>query len=107
MAVYVIVQYNDGFLPDILLLTQATICVWFDDTMIVYYYYPFNYVLHCRVFFLFGCVWWACMAINVSVQYNNGGLLPDILLLTQGYYISFNTKHLNRESLLPKPPKTC
>ena len=26
-----------------------------------------------------------CMAINVSVQYN-GGLLPDIILLTQCYY---------------------
>ena len=25
------------------------------------------------------------MAINVSVQ-NNGGSLPDIILLTQGYY---------------------
>ena len=25
------------------------------------------------------------MAINVSVQYS-GGLLPDIILLTQGYY---------------------
>ena len=25
------------------------------------------------------------MAINVSVQYN-GGLLPDIIVLTQGYY---------------------
>ena len=25
------------------------------------------------------------MAINVSVQYN-GGSLPDIILLTQGYY---------------------
>ena len=25
------------------------------------------------------------MAINVSVQYN-GGLLPDIILLAQGYY---------------------
>ena len=25
------------------------------------------------------------MAINISVQYN-GGLLPDIILLTQGYY---------------------
>ena len=29
--------------------------------------------------------WCPCMAINVSVQYN-GGLLPDIILLTQGYY---------------------
>ena len=27
------------------------------------------------------------MAINISsVQYNNGGLLPDIVLLTPGYY---------------------
>ena len=25
------------------------------------------------------------MAINISVQYN-GGLLPDIILMTQGYY---------------------
>ena len=25
------------------------------------------------------------MAININVQYN-GGLLPDIILLTQGYY---------------------
>ena len=26
------------------------------------------------------------MVINLSVQYNSGGLLPDIILLTQGYY---------------------
>ena len=25
------------------------------------------------------------MAINISVQYN-GGLLPDVILLTRGYY---------------------
>ena len=25
------------------------------------------------------------MAINISVQFN-GGLLPDIIMLTQGYY---------------------
>ena len=25
------------------------------------------------------------MAINVNVQYNNGGFLPDIILLTQCY----------------------
>ena len=30
--------------------------------------------------------WCPCMAINVNVQYNNGGLLPDIILLTQCYY---------------------
>ena len=32
--------------------------------------------------------WCPYMAINVSVQYN-GGLLPDIILLTQGYYITW------------------
>ena len=26
------------------------------------------------------------MVINISVHYNSGGLLPDIILLTQGYY---------------------
>ena len=80
MANDVIVQYNGGFLPDILLLTQVPIAVWLDGTIIVYYHYPFNYVPHC----LLSCfVRWACMAINISVQYN-GGLLPDIILLTQG-----------------------
>ena len=29
--------------------------------------------------------WCPCMAINVRVQYN-GGLLPDIILLTQCYH---------------------
>ena len=61
-VINVIVKYNGGFLPDILMLTQ------------VYYYYPLNYVLHCLSFCF---VWRPCMAINVSVQYN-GGLFPDI-----------------------------
>ena len=39
-------------------------------------------VLHCLLFLLF--FWCPCMAINVIVQYN-GGLLPDIILLTQCY----------------------
>ena len=39
-----------------------------------------------RCFFLFFVfVWCPCMAMNVSVQYN-GGLLPNIILLTQCYY---------------------
>ena len=50
MVINVIVQCNDGFSPDILLLTQAPILVWFDGTIIVYYYYPFNYVLQCLMF---------------------------------------------------------
>ena len=83
MAINVIVQYNGGFLPDIfLLLTQAPIFVWLDGTIIVYYYYPLETMyLQCLTFCY---VWWLCMAINISVQYN-GGLLPDIILLTQGY----------------------
>ena len=48
----------------------------------------FNYVLRsfCFAFvvFLF-FVWCPCMAINVSVQHNDG-LLPGIILLTQCYY---------------------
>ena len=41
---------------------------------------PRNYLYIFSLFF-----WCPCMAINVSVQYN-GGLLPDIILLTQSYY---------------------
>ena len=36
MAVYGIVQYTRGFLPDILLFTQAPILVWFDGTIILF-----------------------------------------------------------------------
>ena len=57
MANNVFAQYNGGFLPDILLLTQAPI-VWFDGIIVAYYY---------------------------CVQYDVG-LLPDIILLTQCYY---------------------
>ena len=39
-------------------------------------------VLHCLLFLM--CFWCPYMAINVNVQYN-GGLLPDIILLTQCY----------------------
>ena len=40
----------------------------------------------CTTLFLFLLFFWCPgMAINVSVQYN-GGLLPDIILLTQCYY---------------------
>ena len=79
MVINLNVQYSDGFLTNILLLTQAPVVVWFgDDSIFVYYYYPFNYVLHCL---LFCFVWWSCMAINASVLYNDG-FLPAIVLLT-------------------------
>ena len=35
--------------------------------------------------YMLGYDWWLCMVINISVQYG-GGLLPDIILLTQCYY---------------------
>ena len=42
--------------------------------------------------FLFSLFFWGlCMAIIVSVQYN-GGLLPDIILLTQCYYYYRGTR---------------
>ena len=41
-------------------------------------------VLHCFCLFLL-FVWCPCKAINLSVQYN-GGILPDIILLTHCYY---------------------
>ena len=50
MSINFIVQYNGGFLPDILLLTQAPISVSFDDTIIVYYHYPLKYILLCLLF---------------------------------------------------------
>ena len=58
----------------------------------VYYYCP----VLCTTLFLFLFLlflWCPYTAINVSVQYN-GGLLPDIILLTQCYY--------HRETRLPK-----
>ena len=52
MAIDMRVQYNDGLLPDIILLTQAPIVVWLDGTtIVVYYHHPFNYVLqYCPLF---------------------------------------------------------
>ena len=52
-------------------------------TIIAYHHYPLHYVLHQCLLFCY--VWWLCMASNINVQHN-GGLLPDIILLTQGYY---------------------
>ena len=43
-------QCNGGFLPDILLLIQAAIVVWFDGIIIVYYHGVFNYALFCLLF---------------------------------------------------------
>ena len=50
MTINLIVYYNGVFLPDILLLTQAHIVVWFDGIFIVYFCYLLYYVLHCNLF---------------------------------------------------------
>ena len=44
----------------------------------------FNYVQYCTMLFFLVLVWCPSMAINLSVQYD-GGLLPDIILLTKCY----------------------
>ena len=81
MAIIDTVQYTSGFFPPyIFLFTQASILVWLDGTIIGIS----TMILRTTVGML-GYDWWLCMVINISVQYN-GGLLPDIILLTQGYY---------------------
>ena len=52
----IVVQYNGGSLPAILLLTQAPIFVWFDGIIIVYYYYLLNYVLRTTLFYVLLCL---------------------------------------------------
>ena len=88
------VQYNGGFLPDIILLTQSYLRGTRLNTMhglCTCNLYNSILLLHCLMvyyivsglFLLFS--WCPCMASNVSVQYNVG-FLPDIILLTQCYY---------------------
>ena len=78
----IIVQYTSGFLPYILLFTpKAPIVVWFEGTIIDIS----TILLQCTPVVMLGYDCWLCMVINICVQYN-GGFLPDIILLTQGYY---------------------
>ena len=84
MAINGIVQYTSGFLPYILLFTQVPILVRFGGTIVDIS----TILLQCTnntTVVMLGYDWWLCMVINISVQYN-GGFLPDIIVLTQGYY---------------------
>ena len=89
MAINVNVQYNGGLLPDILLLTYGYYH-WGTrlNTMFWLCMYNINNTISREYYTVFGLflmfLWCPCMAINVNVQ-NNGGLLPDIILLTQSY----------------------
>ena len=53
----------------------GTIIVLYIITTLSTMYYSVSYYVR-----------WLCMAINISVQYN-GGLLPDSIMLTQGYHM--------------------
>ena len=75
MILYSILMY-------ILLFTQAPIPVCLDGTIVDS---STILVTPCITVVVLGYDWWLCMVINISVQYS-GGLLPDIILLTQGYY---------------------
>ena len=77
MAINVFVQYDGGFLIDILPSTQAPIFVWFDGTVIVYYctLLSMYYIVSCYV-------WWLCMAINL--------ISNSILLLLPGLMMYYN-----------------
>ena len=55
-------------------------------------------VYYIVLFLLF--FWCPCMAINVSVQYD-GGLLPDIILLTQCYLFFHRGEVLYLQPLIP------
>ena len=46
--------------------------------------------------------WRPCMAVNVSVQYN-GGLLPNIILLTQLLFPTWNPFKCHEEILYLQP----
>ena len=97
MAINISVQYNDGLLPDIILLTQ---CYYHRGNCLNIMQWLCLYSLLCNSILLLPClmmyylflflflllVCCPCMAIYViNVQYN-GGLLHDIILLTQCYY---------------------
>ena len=82
MVINLNVQYNSGFSPHILLLTQAPFKEkLYGSTALLSYIFTTYFIMYCIVF---SCVQWPGMAIDVSVQYNSGSL-PDIILLTQGY----------------------
>ena len=94
MVINISVQYNGGLLPDIILLTHGYYH-WGTrlSSGFVFTAYVIGSILllPCVMVYYFASVlflmffWCPCMAIDLNVQYN-GGLLPDIILLTQCYF---------------------
>ena len=71
-----------------------------DDVLLI------EYIVSVFLFFLF--VWCPCMAISISAQYN-GGLISDIILLTQCYFhhvVVFFTL-TDRASTIPSNIRGC
>ena len=120
MGINISVQYNGGFLLDIILLTQGYyqwgtrlnnmqwLCIYSlcnVRSMLLLHCLMVYYIVS-GLFLLF--FWCPCMASNVSVQYN-GGFLPDIILLTQCLLLSGNPFKCHEEvlyfQLLLIPPK--
>ena len=95
MAINISVQCKGGFLPHLILLTQGYyqwgtrlntmqwLCIYSLCNNILLLPCVMVYYIVSGLFLLF--FWCPCMAINVNVQYN-GGLLPDIKLLTECYF---------------------
>ena len=94
MAINISVQYNGGLLPNIILLTQGyyhrgtllntmySLCLYILCSILLLLCMMMYYNIVSILFLM--SAWCACMAININVQYN-GGLLPDIIMLTQCY----------------------
>ena len=94
MAINVSIKYNGGLLHEMIMLTQGyfhwgtrltTSTLWLCIYSLSISPLPCvmaYYIVYGVLLMLFSC---PCMAINVSIQYN-GGLLPDIILLTQCYF---------------------
>ena len=80
MVINVIVQYNGGFLLDILLIDPSPYFC-----MVRWHYYRILFLPSKLGTTLSSVLLCLVSAVDICVQYK-GGLLPDIVLLTQGYY---------------------
>ena len=73
------VQYNGGFLPDMILLTTIGGPIKCHEEVSSFFTAYDPGCSSCLSSLCF--TWYPCIAINVSVQYN-GGFRPDVILLT-------------------------
>ena len=80
LCIYEIIQYSSVHFT--ILPNQAPVPVYLDGTIIDS---STILVTICITVVMLGYDWRLCVVIITSVQYS-GGLLPGIILLTQGYY---------------------